>query len=272
MDLVRRVNTRASLKVTFILLMVIMFTACNSSSENIHKGAEVETAIVDDLPYSIIANDYSLYCDDGKNVEKIFEDEIIDLKVYDIDKDGDDELVVMDSVNENLILFEIEARDDELLFEEIYRKDFSEIGPWMVEAGDVDGDGTVEIFVGVNKRTEFYEDIRNRPFYYSWDGQRLQKKWTGSYFSEKDLIDVKFADLFESGRDETIALEKDSQGKYVVSIYGWLGFGFVKIAESGPYDQVDNLVISERENGLSYIEIDYISDNQTIREEVEFFE
>ena len=65
MDLVRRVNTRASLKVTFILLMVIMFTACNSSSENIHKGAEVEIAIVDDLPYSIIANDYSLYCDDG---------------------------------------------------------------------------------------------------------------------------------------------------------------------------------------------------------------
>lgn len=263
---------KSFLKLVIILGAFFLTTGCNNYSDDLYQGAEVETAVVDGLSYNILVKDHFLYCDDGKDIEKILDEKIIDVKAYDIDKDGDDELAVIDSVNENLIFFEIESTDNELLIEEIYRKDFSTIDPWMVEAGDVDGDGTVEIFMGVNKRTEFYEDVRYRPFYYSWDGERLQKKWTGSYFSEKELMDVKFADLFGSGRDETIAIERDTEGKHIVSIYGWLGFGFIKIAESHCYEDVDEVIISERDGGSVYVEVVYTSDDKTVREEADFVE
>lgn len=277
MDLGSRMKHVKSL-LTYLLLWLlfmgafILATSCSLHSEELYKDSELESAQVDGMSYDILLKDGILYCSNGKRIERKLDYGIFDMKVYDIDRDCNDEIAVIDSARENLIMFEIQPTDEGLFLKEIYRKDFSEIDPWMVEAGDVDGDGIVEIFLGVNKRTEFYEDVRNRPFYYSWDGMRLEKKWTGSYFSDKELVDVKFADLFESGRDETIALERDSQGRYLVSIYGWLGFGFVKTAESCEHDEVDDFFVCERDNGTRYIEIEYMRGNQTIREEVKFFE
>ena len=273
MDLARRMkNTKSFIRLVFILGIFIIITGCGNYSKNLYKGAVVETAVVEGLTYSILIKDHVLYSQNEKNTDKILDYEIIDMKVYDIDNDGNDELIVIDSANENIILFEIEQIDSEFAIEEIYRKNFSDIDPWMVEAGDVDADGIVEIFIGVNKRTEFYEDIRNRPFYYSWNCEKLQKKWTGSYFSEKELIDVRFADLFESGRDETIVLERNKEGKYVVSIYSWLGFGFIKIVSSGEYESIDELIISEKADGASYVEIEYMDGDNKSREEVKFVE
>jgi hypothetical protein len=265
-------STKAFLMLVFILGIFIMITGCGNYSKNLYKEAVVETVVVEGMSYSILLKDHILYFDSGRNIEKILDYEIIDMKVYDIDKDSEDELGVIDSVNKNLILFEIELTNSEFSIKEIYRKDFSDIDPWMVEAGDVDGDGIVEIFIGVNKRTEFYEDVRKRPFYYSWNCEELQKKWTGSYFSEKELIDVRFANLFESGRDETVALERDEEGNYVVSIYSWLGFGFIKTVSSGEYESIDELIISEKADGASYVEIEYMDGDNKSREEVKFVE
>ena len=273
MDLARRMkNTKSFIRLVFILGIFIIITGCGNYSKNLYKGAVVETAVVEGLTYSILIKDHVLYSQNEKNTDKILDYEIIDMKVYDIDNDGNDELIVIDSANENLILLEIAVTNSRLSVEEIYRMDFSEINPWMVEAGDVDGDGIVEIFIGVNKRTEFYEDVRNRPFFYSWNGDELQKKWTGSYFSEKELIDIKLADLFGSGRYETIALERNKEGKYSVSIYSWLGFGFIKTVSSREYESFGGIVIFEEADGKKYVEIEYMDGNIKKREEVNFVE
>ena len=273
MDLVKRKRkTGMFFRMLLIFTILLLITGCSMNSKELYTGSVVEAAIVQGLQYKIVLKNGELYLDTGKKIEKILEYEIIDMKVYDIDRDGEDEIAVIDSANENLILLEIAVTNSRLSVEEIYRMDFSEINPWMVEAGDVDGDGIVEIFIGVNKRTEFYEDVRNRPFFYSWNGDELQKKWTGSYFSEKELIDIKLADLFGSGRYETIALERNKEGKYSVSIYSWLGFGFIKTVSSREYESFGGIVIFEEADGKKYVEIEYMDGNIKKREEVNFVE
>jgi hypothetical protein len=80
----------------------------------------------------------------------------------------------------------------------------------------------------------FYKDVRRRPFFYSWDGNRLHKKWLGSFFTEWDLVDITFGDYYNLGYDVAAVLEKN-QDVYRIGIYQFIGFGFenMKTIDSG---------------------------------------
>jgi len=57
------------------------------------------------------------------------------------------------------------------------------LNPWKVQAADVDGDGKVEIGIGVYKKARFHPVMAKRPFIYGWDGKTLYPKWLGSRLS-----------------------------------------------------------------------------------------
>ena len=226
----------------FLLIILILFTGCSNKNmkDNLYNDSKIETANINNISYNIILKNSELFIDNGKNIYKLVEEKIVDMKIYNIDNTQNDELLVIglqdNYINEDerkfgddVVIYKLEEMENTITVVEIYREDFSDIKPWMIDAANIDGDNNTEIFVGVHKRTVFYEKVRNRPFYYSWNGKKLYKKWTGSFFSSKELIDVTFIDLLNKDGYETAVLEKDEEGRYTVSLYSWLSFGFIKL-------------------------------------------
>lgn len=264
-----------------LLIMLILFSGCSNRNmkDNIYNDSKIETANINNISYNIILKDNELFIDNGKNIYKLVEEKILDMKIYNIDNTQNDELLVIglqdNDINENerkfgddVVIYKLEEIENTITASEIYREDFSDIKPWMIDAANIDGDNNTEIFVGVHKRTVFYEKVRNRPFYYSWNGKKLYKKWTGSFFSNKELIDVTFIDLLNKDGYETAVLEKDEEGRYTVSLYSWLSFGFVKVTESGYYynaTSIDTVAVDDK----YYIEIEYNKDGKTYKELLE---
>ena len=124
------------------------------------------------------------------------------------------------------------------------------LNPWKLMAGDVDGDGELEIAVGVYKKSRYDPILEKRPFFYNWKKGRLVPKWLGSRLSRR-FDDFVLADLDGDGSHELVALErvKDRSGagvkggssdsvadkvgnKYVLGVYKWHSFGFSWVGES----------------------------------------
>ncbi|MFA9423978.1 MAG: hypothetical protein ACERLG_10400, partial [Sedimentibacter sp.] len=191
-------------------------------------------------------------------IKKITDEKIIDYKVYDLDGDENEELLVLTKSHNNqafgkdLIIFKTNAIKEKLEVSEIYREDFSEIKPWKVDACNLDNDGQADIFIGVYKDTLFYKDYRKRPFFYSWDGENLNKKWLGSFFSQWDLVDITFGDFFNLGYDTVAILEKNEIKEYRVVIYNFIGFGFECMKSTGNYRNVKKIE-TEKENNKYFI-------------------
>lgn len=264
-----------------LLIMIILFSGCSDKNlkNDIYNNSKVEIANINNISYNILLKDNELYIDNGKKINKLVEEKILDFEIYNIDSTKDDELLVIglsDKIitqnerkfGDDLIIYKLEEIRNNITATEIYREDFSNIKPWMIDAANIDNDEDIEIFVGVYKKTKFYEKVRNRPFYYSWNGKKLYKKWTGSFFSKKDLIDVTFVDFDELDGDETAILERDEEGRYTVSLYSWLNFGFIKIAKSDYYYDVkaiDTVVVDHKD----YIEIEYVESGKSYKDFLE---
>lgn len=197
---------------------------------------EAEQINIENNNYSIIKMHSSLYAVSGYNFTKLTAEKIIDYKLYDIDSDKNDEILVITEGTDNkiygehLVIYDAEIKNEKIVSTEIYRHDFSDIKPWKVDVCNLDNDGYTDIFIGVNKNTMFYKDVRNRPFFYSWDGKTLIKKWQGSYFSNWYLEDITFGDFFDSGHDYAAVMEKNSNNEYRVGIYSFTGFGFLNVS------------------------------------------
>jgi len=142
---------------------------------------------------------------------------------------------------------------------EIYRIDLTEIKPWKVQTADVDGDGRLEISIGVYKTTRADHNMRKRPFLYSWDGKGLQPKWLGSRLS-RPFEDYIFSDIDDDGLDELIAMEYLSDGQMLLCAYKWKGFGFEGIGESPTYSGIKHLTINMTEN--AQLEADILENNK----------
>ncbi|MDD3751710.1 MAG: hypothetical protein PHU60_06645, partial [Tissierellia bacterium] len=140
----------------------------------------------------------------------------------------------------DFIIYDTEDDDGLINTKEIYRQDFSDIKPWKVDACNLDNDGETDIFIGVYKDTVFYKDIRNRPFFYSWNGEQLNKKWLGSFFTDWELIDIAFGDYYNLGYDIAAVLEKNNDS-YRVSYYKFIGFGFENMDTSEIYTNVRSI-------------------------------
>jgi hypothetical protein len=200
---------------------------------------------VEQNTYELYEKGNYLYIKTGKEYFKIINEEIIDYKIYDIDNDENDEILVItkrvtDEYGSDFIIYDTGETDGSIKAREIYRQDFSDIKPWKVDACNLDNDGETDIFIGVYKDTVFYKDIRNRPFFYSWDGVQLHKKWLGSFFTYWELIDIAFGDYYNLGYDVAAVLEKNNDS-YRVGIYQFIGFGFENMKTSEIYTNAKSI-------------------------------
>lgn len=179
--------------------------------------------------------------------------QLIDIAVGDIDKDGRDNILILEGEKHSqygdmLIIYDLVATSKGLQISERYRNKLSTIRPWKIEVCEIDNDGEMEIFIAVNKATRLYRNLENRPFFFNFKNNMLVKKWTGSKL-RFPFTDVLFMDLNGNGSDEFIVIEETDEGKYVVSVYYWFGFGFILQGESHIYDEIDFIeekIVSEK--------------------------
>jgi hypothetical protein len=101
-----------------------------------------------------------------------------------------------------------------------------EHNPWKIMLADVDGDGIVEVCVGVWKKTRYDPRYDNRLFIYGFEEGRLYPKWLGSRLSSP-FVDFSFYDMDNDGTDELVALEIQRNRQKRIMIYKWQSFGFI---------------------------------------------
>lgn len=133
---------------------------------------------------------------------------------------------------------------------EVFREDLSELKPWKLAVGDVDGDGIDDISIGVFKKTLFHPVMAKRPFIYSFKDGNLFPKWRGSRLS-KPFTDYIFCDIDGDSVNELVSIEILNNDEKCINTYKWKGFGFEGLAQSRSYEDIFNIYLEE---GLVYIE------------------
>lgn len=113
----------------------------------------------------------------------------------------------------------------------LHRFDLSEIKPMKVQLGDVNGDKVQEIALCVYKTTKFYPDMEKRPFFYDLVEGSLIPVWLGSRLS-RAFEDYILTDMDDDGADEIVSIERAEDGKSVIAVYNWAGFGFEMLTQS----------------------------------------
>ncbi|MGB4659419.1 MAG: hypothetical protein WBI07_09580 [Mobilitalea sp.] len=144
-----------------------------------------------------------------------------------------------------LVIFE---QNKSGIWERIYDNNFEELKPWKIETADIDGDGITEILTAVYKTTHFDDVEKNRMFIFNYRDGILTKKWTGSEIAGtwKDFV---VGDLLPVTGDELIFLQESSGNSEKISIYYWFNFGFLLLADSEYYDEIQSVSIM-KENRL----------------------
>ncbi len=97
--------------------------------------------------------------------------------------------------------------------------------PWKILTQDVDGDGKLEICIGVWKKARFHPVFDNRLFVFGFEDGQIFPKWLGSRLSSP-MLDFGFADVDQDGLCELISLELQRNGRHRIISYKWTGFGF----------------------------------------------
>jgi hypothetical protein len=90
------------------------------------------------------------------------------------------------------------------------------------ERGDIDGDGTEDILVGVIKPTRYDSVVRKRIFIFKLVDGYIRPMWLGSRVSQP-LEDFKVIHTPTLNYIRTI--EQESNGLFLVADYKWKGFG-----------------------------------------------
>ncbi|HOS93352.1 MAG TPA: VCBS repeat-containing protein [Armatimonadota bacterium] len=97
--------------------------------------------------------------------------------------------------------------------------------PWKMVVADVEGDGVLEVAIGVHKPTPYRPFPHNCLYVYGVNREGLFPKWRGSALSHP-FTNYTFAEQDGTPGDELVALETDLDGLRCVTVYHWKGFGF----------------------------------------------
>lgn len=133
---------------------------------------------------------------------------------------------------------------------ELLRWNASELKPWKIMTGDVDGDGDEEIALGVYKESPLHQIMAKRPFIYSFDGEKLSPFWRGSRLS-KPFDDFILYDLDGDGICEIVSSEYLEEGSMVINSYKWRGFGFEGFLQTAELQTIKKIYESEGELSLT---------------------
>jgi len=207
------------------------------------KYAELE---INGFHIKIFKDKIILYNHQDEIVDEISVDEKIkEFSLGDVKGNGKDELIILtgdikEEYGKNLIVFDIEDS-----IKEIGRKDFTNVNPWKLVIGDIDGDKIDEISVGVYKESPLHPVMAKRPFIYAFKDGGIQPKWRGSRLS-KPFTDYCFYDIDEDGIDEIISIEILPDHKRIINTYKWKGFGFEGFLESKVYDDIKDLTLEDK--------------------------
>lgn len=226
----------------FALLIVIFIMIKYGFQYEERVSAEMDILQMGTEKYvvSIEGDTVKVYSSSGQPVMSYRVDhgkKMISSYVCDLDHDTVDELLLLMGEHgaiygENLVILSFSDQ-----IEEVFRRSFTNMNPWKVQAADVDGDGDMEIAVGVYKKAKFHPVMAKRPFLYNFDGTSLSPKWRGSRLS-RPFDDYIFADIDGNGKDEIVAIEVLANGRKVVNTYYWKGFGFEGMGESTEYEDI----------------------------------
>ena len=251
------------------------------SSPAIKEIVKTEVVDIKDQGYTLTLKNHQLYVENSitKVISTLLEGPLLDMTCYDMNQDGKKELLVLTlnqefsevkgrSFGRELQFYTLEVENELLTPYLIYKNDISSVNPFSLRAGKLEpGEAYTNIFVGVYKNTKYYKEVMNRPFFFSWNGEFIERKWTGSYLSHNELMDLVFVDLTGDGADEVAVLEKTPAGTYQVSLYKWLNFGFDYLTTSKQtYPQLGCLKL-EKKGEQSKIKLQY---SNGAEEEVDF--
>ncbi|MCT4661842.1 MAG: hypothetical protein N4A40_08285 [Tissierellales bacterium] len=179
-----------------------------------------------------VLEEYKLYEKDYLGRKTILIENVLDFKYADLKGIGET-LLVIETDRPNQIYEGLEVGNWIRFYEYkegkvklVYENDFTRVRPWMIDVGHIDDDDRDDVFVGVYKNTKVYP-LAKRPFFFNWDGKKLTRKWTGSYFNINELMNVEFEDEDKDGIDEVKARERLKNGREVTNFYKWAHFNFV---------------------------------------------
>lgn len=165
---------------------------------------------------------------------------IVSWYTADIDRDSNDELLVITSSKKGMKLETGETYGDHLEIYSVYKIaggrpvllkapdysfDLTAWKPLKVQAGDVNGDGLEEISICVYKTAKFHPVLAKRPFFYDLKNGELEPVWLGSRLA-RPFEAYRLSDVNGDGRAEIISIESAENGNRLVAVYGWKGFGF----------------------------------------------
>ena len=104
-------------------------------------------------------------------------------------------------------------------------KEMTAYRPWNLQLFDADGDGAIEVCLGVYKKSPLHPVEARRLFLYTFTQGTLRPKWLGSRLAHP------FTDFaFTAGEEgpSLFAIELDKDRRPRLSRYRWEAFGFTK--------------------------------------------